>query len=123
VTGKQIFGLRNVVSLEKDIGIIFLQSLDQMTSYRIVNDIKNFIREYGALIGGGGMSNSSSSTEIMNTLRHFLKTIPDFYTATEDHYKAYNALVENFMPPTKCTQNEKFQLKIYDQMHVIYKIS
>ena len=54
--GQQVFGLRNVVSLEKDLGIIFLQSLDQMTSYRIVNDLKQFIRDYGMTIGGGGIT-------------------------------------------------------------------
>jgi len=54
-TGQQIFGLRNVVSLEKDLGIVYLQSLDQMISFRIVDDIKKFIREFGRMIGGGGI--------------------------------------------------------------------
>ena len=104
LTGQQVFGLRNIVSLEKDIGVIFLQSLDQMASYRIVNDIKQFIRDYGLIIGGGGITKEMSSrtgTKLdgyISTLKHFEKSIPDFYTATEAQFKAYQALIENFKP-------------------------
>ena len=56
ITGQQVFGLRNIVYLEKDIGVIFSQSLYQMASYRIMNDIKQFIRDYGLIIGGGGIT-------------------------------------------------------------------
>lgn len=103
-TGQQVFGLRNVVSLEKDIGIIFLQSLDQMISYRIVNDTKKFIRDYGMTIGGGGFTKDSGSKSgnridsYTNTLKQFERSIPDFYTATEAQYKGYQVLIENFKP-------------------------
>ncbi|CAI2368941.1 unnamed protein product [Moneuplotes crassus] len=83
-TGRQVFGLRNVVALEKDLGIIYIQSLDQMLSYRIVNDVKVFIREYGRMIGGGRIKKQDSvksGTRVEN-LKHTLKTfergIPDF---------------------------------------------
>ena len=39
INGQQVFGLRTIFSLEKGIIVIILQNLDQMTSYRIVNDI------------------------------------------------------------------------------------
>ena len=41
IAGQQVFGLRNIFSLEKDIRVIFLQNLDQMESYRIMNDKSN----------------------------------------------------------------------------------
>ena len=61
ITGQQVFELRNIFSLEKDIGVNFSQSLDQMASYRIVNDIKQFIRDYGLIIGGGGITKEMNS--------------------------------------------------------------
>ena len=61
ITGQKVFGLRNIFSWEKDIGVIFLQNLNQMTSYRIVNDIKQFIRDYGLIIGGGGITKEMNS--------------------------------------------------------------
>ena len=39
INRQQVFGLRTIFSLEKGIIVIILQNLDQMTSYRIVNDI------------------------------------------------------------------------------------
>jgi hypothetical protein len=102
-TGQQVFGLRNVVSLEKDIGVIFLQSLDQMISYRIVTDIKTFIRDYGSMIGAGGVKrnpvkNTTKVDGLKNTLKQFEKSIPDFYTATENQYKGYQILIESMKP-------------------------
>lgn len=103
-TGKQVFGLRNVVSLEKDIGIIFLQSLDQMISYRIVNELKQFIRDYGTTIGGGGFTKESASKannkseNISNNFKQFERNVPDFHTATEAQYRGYQVLQENFKP-------------------------
>lgn len=103
-TGQQVFGLRNVVSLEKDIGVIFLQSLDQMISYRIVNETKQFIRDYGMMIGGGGITkemstrSGSKNANLVNSLKIFQKSIFDFYTATESQYKAYQTLMESFKP-------------------------
>ncbi|CAI2370736.1 unnamed protein product [Moneuplotes crassus] len=89
-TGRQVFGLRN--------------SLDQILSYRIVNDVKVFIREYGRMIGGGGIKKQDSiksGTRVEN-LKHTLKTfergIPDFYTATEAQYKGYSLLMDSFKP-------------------------
>lgn len=103
VNGQQVFGLRNVVSIEKDLGIIFLQSLDQMTSYRIVNDIKQFVRDYGFLIGGGGISRktiapTSRIEGYATTCKVFEKSITDFYTATEEQYRQYQALMDGFKP-------------------------
>jgi WASH complex subunit strumpellin len=103
-TGKQIFGLRNVVSLEKELGTVFLQSFDQMISYRIVNEVKTFIREYGMMIGGGGITEkmtSKSGTKLdglINNLRQFQKHIHDFHIATESQFKGYQALLESFKP-------------------------
>ena len=53
--------IKKYFSWKKDIGVIFLQSLDQMESYRIVNDIKQFIRDYGLIIGGGGITKEMNS--------------------------------------------------------------
>ena len=61
ITEQPVFRLWNIFLLEKDIGFNFSQNLDQMESYRIVNDIKQFIRDYGLIIGGGGITKEMNS--------------------------------------------------------------
>mmetsp|Transcript_25365 Transcript_25365/g.22490 ORF Transcript_25365/g.22490 Transcript_25365/m.22490 type:complete len:252 (+) Transcript_25365:2615-3370(+) len=69
-----------------------------MISFRIVNNVKTFIREYGRMVGGGKKESGSRTDNIKQTLKSFEKTIPDFLTATENHYKGYQLLIENFKP-------------------------
>jgi hypothetical protein len=74
-----------------------------MISYKIVTDIKSFIRDYGSMIGAGGVKqnqvkNTTRVEGLKNTLRQFEKSIPDFYTATENQYKGYQMLIESMKP-------------------------
>ena len=61
ITWEQVFGLRDILSLEKNINVFCVQNLDQMASYRIVIDIKQFIRDYDLIIGGGGKTKEMNS--------------------------------------------------------------
>lgn len=43
LNGNEVFGMKNVVHLEKDMGAHFLQTLDQLASYKIMHSMKSFI--------------------------------------------------------------------------------
>lgn len=59
--GNPIFGLRHVNYVHDYLGTTFLQGLDKLITYNIVNKINFFCRDYGLYIGGGGVSDDKRS--------------------------------------------------------------
>ncbi len=56
MAGNQIFGLRYVHYVHDYLGTTFLQGLDKLIVYNIVSELRKFCRNFGLLIGGGGVS-------------------------------------------------------------------
>lgn len=51
-----MFGLRFIYFLHEHLGTSFLQGLDKLITYNIVNELRQFYRDYSLLIGGGSFS-------------------------------------------------------------------
>jgi len=51
LAGDEVFGMKNLVHLEKDMGTSFLQSLETLISYKLVNILKSFSKSYGVTYG------------------------------------------------------------------------
>jgi len=56
MAGLQIFGLRHVYYVQDYLGATFLQGLDKLIVYNTVSELRKFCRNYGLLVGGGGVS-------------------------------------------------------------------
>lgn len=54
--GNQIFGLRFIHFLHEHLGTTFLQGLDKLIVYTVVNETRKFQRDYGYHIGGGNVT-------------------------------------------------------------------
>jgi len=57
--GNQVFGIQNVLNIEKEMGTFFIQTLDKLCSFRIMNLLKSLARDYGVWFG------SAAITEMM----------------------------------------------------------
>jgi WASH complex subunit strumpellin len=61
-SGDEVFGMKAIVHLEKDMGTSFLQCLETLISYRLVNNMKKLARDYGISFGSASITESMRKT-------------------------------------------------------------
>lgn len=94
--------MKQVVQMEKDMGKYFIQSLDKLVCYKLVNILDKFHRDYGTIFGSKlirpAMRKARGEKDhgFISQMETFYKKVKDFEVYTEDHSRLYNALVDNF---------------------------
>lgn len=84
--GNQVFGLRFIHFLHEHLGTSFLQGLDKLITYNIVNELRQFYRDYSLLIGGGKFS-----PEVLKKFK--VKEMQNL----QDDLKQYDPLLSGFI--------------------------
>jgi len=87
------------------LGTTFLQGLDKLIVYNVVSELRKFCRNYGLLVGGGGISEEKrtkggkQSKMMMAEIAKFdVEISENFGSLNPNHYKRYSDLLKLIQP-------------------------
>jgi hypothetical protein len=87
--------------IEKTLGVVFLQGLDKLAAYNVVSELRKLFKNYGIMIGGGGMSNeirrkggAMQYQNIINVVNNFSKQMSSPIILNDNQYRAYPTVLK-----------------------------
>lgn len=100
--GNQVFGLRFIHFLHENLGTTFLQGLDKLVVYNLVNELRQFYRDYSLLIGGGNFSQEvqqkfkkKETKQLQDALRQSEQVLnANLENLDDNHLRTYNNLIK-----------------------------
>lgn len=102
--------MRFINFLHENLGSQFLQGLDKLIVYRLVNELRQLYRYYSLNLGGGPLTlelqakhRSVENNKLVSVMRQMFKQINGNYESLSlEHLQNYNALIKMMQP--KVTQ-------------------